>query len=250
MQSGNPALNQSVFLDAGSGTLSTTDHQAMTVAGTVNKTFFLLLLVVFTAGGTWMQLDLVNNPGGAMPYILTGAIGGLIVALATVFKPQWAHITAPAYAVLEGLFIGAVSALYEMKYPGIVMQAAGLTFATMAAMLVAYRAGVIQATEGFKAGIVAATGGIMLVYLVSIVLNLFGMQMPYIHESGPIGIAFSLFVVTIAALNLVLDFDMIEQGVNSGAPKQMEWYGAFGLTVTLVWLYIEFLRLLSKLRDE
>jgi uncharacterized YccA/Bax inhibitor family protein len=249
MQSGNPALSHSVFLDAGSGTLSTSHHDAMTVAGTVNKTFFLLFLVVFTAAGTWMQLDLVNNPGGAMPYIIGGAIGGLVLALITVFKPQWAHITAPAYAVVEGLFIGAVSAMYEMQYPGIVLQAAGLTFATMAAMLMAYRSGIIQATEGFKAGVVAATGGICLVYLVSIVMNLFGVQMPYIHESGPIGIAFSLFVVTIAALNLVLDFDLIEQGVNSGAPKQMEWYGAFGLTVTLVWLYIEFLRLLSKLRE-
>jgi uncharacterized YccA/Bax inhibitor family protein len=164
--------------------------------------------------------------------------------------PLWRYAVA-----LKGLIwvlirdIGAVSAMYEMQYPGIVLQAAGLTFATMAAMLMAYRSGIIQATEGFKAGVVAATGGICLVYLVSIVMNLFGVQMPYIHESGPIGIAFSLFVVTIAALNLVLDFDLIEQGVNSGAPKQMEWYGAFGLTVTLVWLYIEFLRLLSKLRE-
>lgn len=250
MQSGNPALNQSAFLDAGSGTLSTADHNAMTVAGTVNKTLFLLFLVVFTAAGTWMQLDLVNEPGSVMPYIWGGAIGGLVLALITVFKPTLAHITAPAYAVVEGLFIGAVSALYEMSYPGIVLQAAGLTFATMAAMLVAYRSGLVQATDGFKRGMYAAIGGIFIVYLVSIVANLFGSQVPYIHDSGMIGIGFSLFVVTIAALSLVLDFDMIEQGVNAGAAKQMEWYGAFGLTVTLVWLYIEFLRLLSKLQSD
>jgi len=250
MQSGNPALNQSVFLDAGSGTVSTSDHNAMTVAGTVNKTLFLLFLVVFTAAGTWLQLDLVNNPGGAMPYIIGGALGGLVLALVTTFKAEWAPVTAPAYAVVEGLFIGAVSALYELQYPGIVIQAAGLTFATMAAMLFAYRSGLVQATDGFKRGMYAALGGIFIVYLVSIVMNLFGSQVPYIHDNGLIGIGFSLFVVAIAALSFVLDFDMIEQGVNAGAPKQMEWYGAFGLTVTLVWLYIEFLRLLSKLQSD
>ncbi|MFZ5756169.1 MAG: Bax inhibitor-1/YccA family protein [Pseudomonadota bacterium] len=249
MRSGNPALNENVFLDAGSGQLVTGHGDAMTLNGTVNKTFFLLMLVVLTSAGTWMQLDLVNNPGGAMPYILTGAIGGLIVALATTFKPTWAPVTAPLYAVVEGLFIGAVSAMYEARYPGIVMQAVGLTFATLAALLFAYRSGMIKATENFKLGVVAATGGIFIVYLASFVLGFFGINIPMIHEGGTVGILFSLFVVTIAALNLVLDFDFIESGVNAGAPKHMEWYGAFGLTVTLVWLYIEFLRLLAKLRE-
>lgn len=249
MASGNPTLNESVFLDAGSGQIVTGNGDAMTLAGTVNKTFILLALLVATATGAWFQLDLVNNPGGAMPYILVGAIGGLVLALITVFKATWAPVTAPLYALVEGLFIGAISALYDAQYPGIVMQAVGLTFATLAAMLMAYRSGLIQPTENFKLGVVAATGGICLVYLASIVLGLFGINMPMIHESGPIGIAFSLFVVTIAALNLVLDFDFIESGVNANAPKHMEWYGAFGLMVTLVWLYIEFLRLLSKLRD-
>lgn len=250
MQSGNPALNHSAFLDAGTGTLSTSDANAMSIEGTINKTTLLLLLVTFTAAGTWMQLDLVNNPGGALPYVIGGLIGGLVFALITIFKSEWAHITAPAYAVFEGLFIGAVSAHYEMKYPGIVMQAAGLTFGTLAAMLMVYRSGLIEVTDKFRTGIVAATGGICLVYLVSIVANLFGTQVPYIHEGGIIGIGFSLFVVGIAALSLLLDFDMIESGVNAGAPKQLEWYGAFGLTVTLVWLYIEFLRLLSKLQSD
>lgn len=249
MASGNPTLNESVFLDAGSGQIVTGNGDAMTLAGTVNKTFILLALLVATATGAWFQLDLVNNPGGAMPYILVGAIGGLVLALITVFKATWAPVTAPLYALVEGLFIGAISAMYDAQYPGIVMQAVGLTFATLAAMLMAYRSGLIQPTENFKLGVVAATGGICLVYLASIVLGLFGINMPMIHESGPIGIAFSLFVVTIAALNLVLDFDFIESGVNANAPKHMEWYGAFGLMVTLVWLYIEFLRLLSKLRE-
>lgn len=249
MASGNPTLNESVFLDAGSGQIVTGNGDAMTLAGTVNKTFILLALLVATATGAWFQLDLVNNPGGAMPYILVGAIGGLVLALITMFKATWASVTAPLYALVEGLFIGAISALYDAQYPGIVMQAVGLTFATLAAMLMAYRSGLIQPTENFKLGVVAATGGICLVYLASIVLGFFGINMPMIHESGPIGIAFSLFVVTIAALNLVLDFDFIESGVNANAPKHMEWYGAFGLMVTLVWLYIEFLRLLSKLRD-
>lgn len=249
MASGNPTLNESVFLDAGSGQIVTGNGDAMTLAGTVNKTFILLALLVATATGAWFQLDLVNNPGGAMPYILVGAIGGLVLALITMFKATWAPVTAPLYALVEGLFIGAISAMYDAQYPGIVMQAVGLTFATLAAMLMAYRSGLIQPTENFKLGVVAATGGIFLVYLASIVLGLFGINMPMIHESGPIGIAFSLFVVTIAALNLVLDFDFIESGVNANAPKHMEWYGAFGLMVTLVWLYIEFLRLLSKLRE-
>lgn len=248
MRTGNPTLKESVFLDAGSGHVYVGSDDVMTINGTVNKTGFLLFLLLLTAGGAWYQIDLVSNPGQAMPYILGGAIGGLVLALITTFRPQWAAVTAPLYALFEGLFIGAISALYEAQYPGIVMQAVMLTFGTMAALLLAYRSGLVKATENFKLGVVAATGGIFIVYLASLVLGLFGIQIPLIHESGPVGILFSLFVVVVAALNLVLDFDFIESGVNANAPKHMEWYGAFGLVVTLVWLYIEFLRLLAKLR--
>ena len=185
-----------------------------------------------------------------MPYTIAGAIGGFIVALVTVFKKTWSPITAPIYAVLEGLMLGGLSAIFEMQFKGIVVQAVGLTFGTLFCMLMAYKSGLIQATENFKLGVAAATGAICLLYFITMILGFFGVHMPYIHESGIVGIGFSLFVVVIAALNLVLDFDFIESGAASGAPKYMEWYGAFGLLVTLVWLYIEILRLLSKLRSR
>jgi uncharacterized YccA/Bax inhibitor family protein len=158
--------------------------------------------------------------------------------------------TAPIYALLEGLFLGGISAIFEAQYPGIVIQAVSLTFGTLFCLLLAYRSGIIKVTENFKLGVAAATGGIALIYLATLVLGLFGVRMPFIHESGLIGIGFSLFVVVIAALNLVLDFDFIESGAKSGAPKYMEWYAAFGLMVTLIWLYIEILRLLAKLRSR
>jgi uncharacterized YccA/Bax inhibitor family protein len=170
--------------------------------------------------------------------------------LITFFKPTLAPITTPIYAALEGLALGAISALVEMRFPGIVIQAVALTFGTLFCLLMAYRSGLIQATENFKLGVVAATGGIFMIYMVSWVLSFFGTSVPFIHESGIIGILFSLGVVVIAALNLVLDFDFIEQGAESGAPKYMEWYAAFGLLVTLVWLYIEILHLLMKLRSR
>ncbi|MGA8570889.1 MAG: Bax inhibitor-1/YccA family protein, partial [Desulfobaccales bacterium] len=164
--------------------------------------------------------------------------------------PAWAGVTAPLYALLEGLFIGGISAIADAQYPGIVIQAVGLTFGTCLALLLAYKSGMIRASEGFKRGIVAATGGIVLFYLVSFILGLFGVRMPLIYGAGPVGIIFSLIVVTIAALNLVLDFDFIEQGTLQGAPKYMEWYGAFALMVTLIWLYLEILNLLMKLRSR
>jgi uncharacterized YccA/Bax inhibitor family protein len=185
-----------------------------------------------------------------MPLLWTGVIGGLIFCLITSFKSEWAPITAPIYALLEGLVIGGLSAFFEMAYPGIVVQAAGLTFGTLFVMLMAYKSGLIQATEKFKLGVIAATGGIALLYLVSLVMSMFGKPIGFIHEGGTFGILFSGFVVVIAALNLVLDFDFIRQGSEQGAPKYMEWYGAFALIVTLVWLYLEILRLLAKLRKE
>lgn len=252
MRSGNPALSESTFLDLASGSVVSSPDQAMTINGTVNKTGILLLLTVLTAAFAWSQT--VGADGqiapGAMIYAVGGAIGGLALALVTVFKKAWSPVTAPLYALVEGFFLGAISAVFEMKFPGIVFQAVLLTFGTLFALLVAYRTGLIKVTENFKLGVVAATGGIALLYLASFVLGFFNINVPIIHEASGWGIAFSLFVVVVAALNLVLDFDFIETGAAARAPKYMEWYGAFGLMVTLVWLYVEFLRLLSKLQSR
>lgn len=251
MRSGSPALNENTFLDVSTGQLvSGATSGAMTLNGTVNKTGLMLLMLVATAAYTW-SLYTPENPGAVMPWLLVGGIGGFIVALVTVFKKTWAPVTAPLYALLEGLFVGAVSAMFEASFPGIVMQAVMLTMGVLASLLLAYKSGLIKATENFKLGVVAATGGIALLYLVNIGMRLFGLDgIGFIHEASWMGIAFSAFVVVIAALNLVLDFDFIESGVEAGAPKYMEWYGAFGLVVTLVWLYLEILRLLSKLQSR
>ncbi|MCH8333998.1 Bax inhibitor-1/YccA family protein [Candidatus Sumerlaeota bacterium] len=223
--------------------------QAMTLQGTVNKTGFMLLIVVLSASLTWRGFD-PEAPGQIMPWVIGGFICGLVFAVITIFKPPWAPVTAPFYAAFEGLFLGGVSVWVESFYPGIVMQAVALTFGILFALLFAYSTGVIKATENFKLGIAAATGGIFLVYMLSFVLGFFGVGIPYIHGSGLMGIGFSLFVCVIAALNLVLDFDFIEHGAEHGAPKYMEWYGAFGLMVTLVWLYLEILHLLIKLQSR
>ncbi len=252
MRSGNPALKDSTFLDLGSGSVVTNDSAAMTLNGTVNKTAVLLVLTMLTAAFAWTQALTPQGelaPGFSV-YVWGGAIGGFVVAMVTVFKKTWAPVTAPLYALVEGFFLGAISAMYNHLYEGIVLQAVMLTFGTLFALLMAYRSGLIKATENFKLGVVAATGGIMLVYLATIVLQMFGKNIPMIHDNGIVGIGFSLFVIVIAAMNLVLDFDFIETGVEQRAPKYMEWYGAFGLMVTLVWLYIEFLRLLSKLQSR
>lgn len=244
MRTSNPALSDKAFSNT---TLSVSTERTMTVFGTANKSLALLAIVVIAAAFSWYQV--ATNPGQVLVFLLGGLIGGLIFCLVTIFKQEWAPYTAPVYALFEGLFLGAFSMFMNAIYPGIVPQAVALTFGTLFCLLVAYVSRLIRATENFKLGVVAATGGIALVYLVSLVLRLFGTQIPYIHESGPIGIAFSLFVVVIAALNLVLDFDFIEQGSENRLPSYMEWYGAFGLLVTLVWLYIEILRLLAKLRE-
>ena len=251
MRSGNPALKENTFLDLNSGTVVTGTGTAMTLNGTVNKTAFLLVLTLAGALYTWNLFFASNGTANLMPYILVGAIGGFVVAMVTIFKKTWAPVTAPLYAGLEGVFIGAISAMFELKFPGIVMQAVGLTFGTLAALLMAYRSGLIKVTENFKMGVVAATGAIFLLYLVNIGMRMFGLEgMGFIHDSGLLGIGFSAVVVVIAALNLVLDFDFIEKGVEQNAPKYMEWYAAFGLLVTLIWLYLEMLRLLSKLQSR
>jgi uncharacterized YccA/Bax inhibitor family protein len=238
----NPALNEKAFRT------QVALGEAMTVQGTVNKTGLLLLCVVATAAWTW-GLAHSETPEAVYPWMLGGLVGGLITAIVTIFKKEWSALTAPIYALLEGLVLGGISAIFERSYPGIAIQAVGLTFGVLFVMLLAYKTGIIRATEKFKIGVIAATGAIALLYVVEIVLSVFfRIQIPMIHESSPIGIAFSVFVVIIAALNLVLDFDLIETGTRMGAPKYMEWYGAFGLMVTLTWLYLEILRLLSKAR--
>jgi uncharacterized YccA/Bax inhibitor family protein len=247
MRTANPALNSKTFKEFGS--LTDTAH-AMSLQGTVNKTAFLALLLLISSTWIWKMYYAALNPAAITPWMIIGAVGGFIAALVTIFKKQWAAFTAPVYSVLEGLFLGGISAIFENQYPGIVIQAVSLTLGTLFCLLLAYRSGLIKVTENFKLGIVAATGGIGLIYLATLFLGIFGINMPFIHESGAVGIGFSLFVVTIAALNLVLDFDFIESGVAHGAPKYMEWYAAFGLMVTLIWLYIEILRLLAKLRDR
>lgn len=252
MRSGNPVLKDSTFLDLSSGVSYPGKAGTMTLNGTVNKTGLLLLMTVLTAAYAWSQTMTPTGEvaPGAMIYLWGGAIGGLVLALVTTFKKEWSPVTAPLYALVEGFFLGSISAIYNAQFQGIVLQAVMLTFGIMFALLFAYRSGLIKATENFKLGVAAATGGIMLIYLATIGLGLFGIKIPFIHESGLIGIGFSLFVVVIASLNLVLDFDFIENGVEAGAPKYMEWYGAFGLMVTLVWLYLELLRLLSKLQSR
>lgn len=249
MRTANPALNDKTF---SSMPRYGEADQVMTLQGTVNRAGLLLLLVVAGAAWTWRIFfqSSTLDPAVVTPWVIGGAIGGFVVALVTIFKQEWSPVTSPMYAVLEGLFIGGLSSIAESQYPGIVIQAVGLTFGTCVALLLAYSSGLVKATENFKLGVMAATGGIFIVYLVSIVLGLFGIRVPYIHDNGLIGIGFSVFVVVIAALNLVLDFDFIESGARSGAPKYMEWYAAFGLMVTLIWLYIEILRLLIKLRSR
>jgi len=236
MRSSNPALRANVFqnLNASSAT------GAMSIQGTVNKTFIVLFLALFSASWAW------GSPQG-IALALPAAIIGFIIALVTVFKKEWAPYTTPVYALVEGVFLGGISLVFERSYPGIVIQAIGLTFGVLFSLLLAYRSGLIKVTNNFRLGIVAATGGIALFYIASMVLGMFHVQIPFIYQSTPMGIAFSVFVVIIAALNLVLDFDFIEKGARMSAPKYMEWYGAFGLMVTLVWLYLEILRLLSKL---
>lgn len=222
----------------------------MTLQGTVNKTGVLLLCAIGTAVWTWNLFLHSQSQQTVMPLILVGGIGGFIFALITIFKKTWAGVTAPVYALLEGLVLGSVSAMLEIRYPGIAIQAVSLTFGTLVVLLLAYSSGLIPVTEKFRLGIVAATGGIALFYVIQLVLGFFGVHFTAVNGSGAIGIGFSVFVVIIAALNLVLDFDFIETGVRMGAPKYMEWYSAFGLMVTLIWLYFEILRLLSKLRSR
>lgn len=243
LRSSNPVLKDSTFRQN-----AASSDGAMTIQGTVNKTFLLLCLVL--VGGSFSWNTFTVNPASVMGMTTVAAIIAFVLAIATVFKPTWVRITAPAYAIVEGVALGGLSAVFEAQYPGIVYQAVFLTITTLLGLLMAYKSRLIQVTENFRLGIFAATAGIALFYVADLLLGFFGVRVPVIHSTGFFGIGFSVFVVAIAALNLVLDFDFIEKGSQQGAPKYMEWYGAFGLLVTLVWLYIEILRLLSKLRSR
>ena len=236
-RSGNPSLNKNTFKS-----FSVSAEQEMTLDGTVNKTGISLLILMFTATYTW------NSP--SIGLMIMGGIGGFIVGIITHFKRHLSGITVPIYAALEGLLLGGVSIMFEQLYPGIVSQAIFITFGILGSLLLAYKSGFIKPTENFKLGVTAATGGIAFIYLISWIMSFWGGSIPLIHSSSTFGIVFSIGVIIIAALNLVLDFDFIEQGVEMGAPKYMEWYGAFGLMVTLIWLYLEILRLLAKLNSQ
>ncbi len=247
MQTSNPAFTGTTYtvngVRAGYG-------PTMTISGTVNRAGILLLCVLATAGWTWNQFLTTGNAASVGGYTMIGAFGGFIAAMVTIFKKEWSPVTAPIYALLEGLFLGSFSAMLEARFPGIAIESVALTFGTCFCLLLAYRTGLIQPTRRFTMGIVAATGGIAVVYFASILLGLFHVQIPGIFGGGPVGILFSFAVVTVAALNLILDFSFIEQGAQRGAPKYMEWYSAFALMVTLIWLYLEITRLLSKFRGE
>lgn len=241
-RSNNPVLKERTFAGQIAG------GETMTIQGTVNKTGLLLLFVVVTAAWTW-GLAHSETPDAAIPWMMGGLLLGLVAALVTIFKQTWAPITAPIYALCEGLALGGISAYFERSYPGIAVEAVSLTFGVLFVLLLAYKTGIVRATRGFKLGVIAATGAIALVYLANMVMTLFfHTQMGFLYSSTPLGIGVSVVIVIIAALNLILDFDLIESGTRMGAPRYMEWYGAFALMVTLIWLYLEILRLLGKTR--
>ncbi|MFV9509947.1 Bax inhibitor-1/YccA family membrane protein [Tepidibacillus sp. LV47] len=221
----------------------------MTVEGTINKTFILFMIVMGSAFVLWNRY-LEGGVDAIGSWMWIGVIGGLIAALITSFAPRIAVVVAPVYAVFEGMVLGGLSAMYEQRYQGITIQAVGFTFGVFLVMLMIYRFRLIHITAPFRKMVVGATLGILLVYFVDLIMSFFGSQLTFIHNSSPLSILISLFVVGIAAFNFVLDFDMIEQGSKIGVPKYMEWYGAFSLIVTLVWLYVEILDLLRKLKDR
>ncbi|MEW5803281.1 MAG: Bax inhibitor-1/YccA family protein [bacterium] len=248
MRTANPALNYEPFGEFGR---TATMGNTMSIQGTVNKTALLLVLALISSVWTWSMYYSAGNAASIRPLVFGGGIGGLIIFFITLINKQWAFVTAPIYALLEGLVLGGISAIFDSRFPGIVIQAVALTFGTLFCLLLGYSSGKIRLSARVKLGITAAIGAIFLFYLTSLILGLlFGIRVPFIHESGIIGIGFSIFVVIIAALNLVLDFEFIAGGAASGAPKYMEWYGAFALIVTLIWLYLEIIRLLAKLKEH
>ena len=247
MKTSNPAFREKTWSQAGTNVGGAT----MTLNGTAVKAGVLGALLVGSAAWPWHMFFTSNAPVSAlMPYVLVGTIGGFIVAMLTIFKQTWAPVTSPMYAVLEGLALGGISAIYEYQYPGVAIQGIALSFAVLGAFLLAYSTKVVRPSQNFLQGVGMATGGIAIYYVIAMVMSMFGMHAPMMWDSGWLSIGFSLFVVAIASLNLFIDFNFIEQNVEQGAPKYMEWYGAFGIMLTMVWLYLEVLRLLSKLRSR
>ncbi|MEM9917088.1 MAG: Bax inhibitor-1/YccA family protein [Bacteroidota bacterium] len=245
MKSSNPVMNEEAYKKASPDVLDSEIVGAgqtgrMTVNGAINKTLILMGLMLIT---TVIGYTMVGTFGSLLMW--GGAIGGLIVVLIASFKPHLSPTLAPIYALLEGLFVGAISAVYASVFDGIIFQAVSLTLAVLFMMLFIYKSRIIKVTSKFRAGVVMATGAIFLVYIVAIVLSFFGINMPYLHESSPLGIGISFVIIGVAALNLLLDFDNFEKGEQLGAPSYMEWFSAMGLLITLVWLYIEILRLIA-----
>jgi uncharacterized YccA/Bax inhibitor family protein len=247
IRTGNPGLNENTFNGLPRPAIGS---ERMTLQGTINRSFLLLLALLAGALWPWSQYMTSGDVSVVSTSVLIGAVGGLVLAIVISFRATLAPYLALPYAALEGLALGGMSALLERRYPGIAIQAVGLTFGVLAVLLVAYRMRLIRATERFRAIVIGATGAIALVYLVSMVLGFFHVNVPVLNDASPLGIIVSLAICGVAALNLVLDFDLIESGVARGAPSYMEWYAAFGLLVTLVWLYLEILRLLSKMRRQ
>lgn len=245
-RTGNPGLNQRTF----SGLPRADLAEAMTLQGTINKSFLLLVVLLGAALWPWSQFFSSGNPAVVLPAMLGGGIVGLVLALIISFKAPLAPYLSIPYAACEGLVIGGISAVLEKRYPGIAIQAVGLTLGVMAALLLAYTLGIIRVTQRFRAIVVGATGAIALLYLVAIVLGMFHLPVAFLNDASPLSMGVSLVIIGVAALNLVLDFDLIETGVAQAAPRYMEWYAAFGLLVTLVWLYMEILRFLSKARQR
>jgi uncharacterized YccA/Bax inhibitor family protein len=221
---------------------------SMSVKGVIDKSVIMLLLIMITATYTWNNY--LNESVPVQAWMLFGLIGGLVAALATIFRPAWAPVTAPIYALAEGLVLGSVSVYFNLVYPGLPFQAVALTGLVLLTMLGLYRFRIIRVTEKLRSGIIAATLAVFLFYMLSFVLGLFGVPMGIFTDSSPLGIGLSLLIVGIAAFNLLLDFDFIERASSAGMPGYMNWYAAFGLMVTLIWLYLEILRLLARLRNN
>lgn len=249
MRTSNPALNDQAFNRKPYH--STTYVGSMTMSGVVQKTLFLLLIVAVTATWTWGQFfKSGHNPQAITPWIIGGAIGGFVFALITTFRPSWSAITTPFYAALQGLFLGGITAFFELDYPGIALQAGMLSLGTLFAMLALYQSGLVQVTDKFRFGVIGATGALALVYVIAMALSFFGVHLSFIYGSSPISIVISLVIVGLAAVNLLVDFDFVERGARHGAPKYMEWYSGFALLVTILWLYVECIKLLAKLRQR
>ncbi|MFO7723887.1 MAG: Bax inhibitor-1/YccA family protein [Bacteroidales bacterium] len=246
-KSGNPALNENIFVIAGK---AAKDNRVMTLQGTVNKTALLMMIVVFTSFYTWNLFMTTLDVARINPYVFTGIIGSLVLSVVIIIRKKWAPFLSPLHAIMQGLFLGALSAMYEYLIPGIVMQALLLTFGILSALLIVYKLRILKPTENLKLFVVAGTAGLALYYVANLALSFAGIRLPFIHENSVWGILFNVFAIVMASLNLVVDFDFIEHGVDSRAPKYMEWYGAFGLMITIIWLYIEILSLLAKTKQK